>query len=77
MLQPSAADIICVSALPPFAFAAAAKLCATFETRFPDVRIMAGIWGFPEDEKRCWPAWKNHPPYGSNEPRPGPGTSGQ
>jgi len=52
MLQPSAADIICVSALPPFAFAAAAKLCAHLRTRFPDVRIMAGIWGFPEGREK-------------------------
>lgn len=46
-LHPSAEDVICVSALPPFAFAAAAKLCAQLRKQYPDVRIMAGIWGFP------------------------------
>jgi predicted PurR-regulated permease PerM len=48
LLEPGAEDIICVSALPPFAFAAAAKLCGQLRTRFPDARIIAGIWGFPE-----------------------------
>ena len=47
MLKPSAEDIICVSALPPFAFSAAAKLCAQLRNRYPEPKIMAGIWGFP------------------------------
>ncbi len=51
-LHPSAADVICVSALPPFAFAAAAKLCAQLRKQYPDVRIMAGIWGFPEGREQ-------------------------
>ena len=47
MLKPSAEDIICVSALPPFAFSAAAKLCVQLRSSYPEPRIMAGIWGFP------------------------------
>jgi predicted PurR-regulated permease PerM len=47
VLKPSAADVICVSALPPFAFSAAAKLCAQLRTSYPEPKIMAGIWGFP------------------------------
>jgi len=47
MLKPSAADVICVSALPPFAFSAATKLCAQLRTAYPEPKIMAGIWGFP------------------------------
>jgi predicted PurR-regulated permease PerM len=47
LLEPSADDVICVSALPPFAFSAAAKLCAQLRTRYPNPKIMAGIWGFP------------------------------
>jgi hypothetical protein len=48
LLEPSADDVICVSALPPFAFSAAAKLCAQLRNRYPKPKIMAGIWGFPE-----------------------------
>jgi predicted PurR-regulated permease PerM len=47
MLKPSAEDVICVSALPPFAFSAAAKLCVQLRTTYPEPRLMAGIWGFP------------------------------
>jgi predicted PurR-regulated permease PerM len=52
MLEPSADDVICVSALPPFAFAAAAKLCAQLRKQYPDVKIMACIWGFPEGREQ-------------------------
>jgi predicted PurR-regulated permease PerM len=48
VLEPGADDVICVSALPPFAYATAAKLCAQLRSRFPQSRIIAGIWGFPE-----------------------------
>jgi predicted PurR-regulated permease PerM len=51
-LAPSAEDLICVSALPPFAFAAAAKLCAQLRKEYPAVRIMACIWGFPEGREQ-------------------------
>ncbi len=47
VLQPAAEDVICVSALPPFAFSAAAKLCTQLRQRYPEPKIMAGIWGFP------------------------------
>jgi hypothetical protein len=51
-LAPSAEDLICVSALPPFAFAAAAKLCAQLRKEYPAVKIMACIWGFPEGREQ-------------------------
>jgi hypothetical protein len=52
LLEPTAEDLICVSALPPFAFSAAAKLCAQLRARFPKVKILAGIWGFPEGREQ-------------------------
>ncbi|MGA3204437.1 MAG: AI-2E family transporter [Bryobacteraceae bacterium] len=48
ILEPAADDVICVSALPPFAFSAAAKLSAKLRGQFPHTKIMVGIWGFPE-----------------------------
>jgi hypothetical protein len=51
-LEPSADDVICVSALPPFALSAAAKLCTQLRSRYPRVRIVAGIWGFPEGREQ-------------------------
>jgi len=52
VLEPSPEDVICVSALPPFALSAAAKLCTQIRARYPRVRIVAGIWGFPEGREQ-------------------------
>lgn len=53
LLHPdSAEDLICISALPPFALSAAAKLGTHLRARFPNARIMAGIWGFPEGREK-------------------------
>ena len=51
LLAPTQDDVICVSALPPFAFSAAAKLCTQLRTLYPNPRILAGIWGFPADRE--------------------------
>ncbi|HEY6390652.1 MAG TPA: AI-2E family transporter [Bryobacteraceae bacterium] len=42
-------DVICVSALPPFAFANARNLCAQLRARFPKSKLIVGIWGFTGD----------------------------
>jgi predicted PurR-regulated permease PerM len=52
VLEPGADDVICVSALPPFALSAAAKLCTQLRSRYPKMRIVAGIWGFPEGREQ-------------------------
>jgi predicted PurR-regulated permease PerM len=52
LVAPGADDIICVSALPPFALSAAAKLCTQLRSRYPRTQIMAGIWGFPEGREQ-------------------------
>ncbi len=42
-------DLICVSALPPFAFANARRLCGQLRARFPKPKLIVGIWGFTGD----------------------------
>jgi predicted PurR-regulated permease PerM len=42
-------DVICVSALPPFAFANARSLCGQLRSRFPKAHLIVGIWGFTGD----------------------------
>ncbi len=46
VLHPQPEDIICVSALPPFAFANARTVCRQIRTGFPEVNLVVGIWGF-------------------------------
>jgi hypothetical protein len=51
VLQPSADDVICISALPPFAFSHAKTLSRRLRTSFPLTRIVVGVWGFPGETK--------------------------
>ena len=48
-IRPEPHDVICISALPPFAFSPARKLCRQIRIGFPDVRIIVGLWGYPGD----------------------------
>jgi predicted PurR-regulated permease PerM len=40
------ARIVCVSALPPFALGQARSLCKRLKTRFPQLRVILGLWSF-------------------------------
>jgi hypothetical protein len=41
------AEVICVSALPPFAAVQAKSLCKQLRQRCPDAKIILGLWEFP------------------------------
>ncbi|HTS35278.1 MAG TPA: AI-2E family transporter [Candidatus Solibacter sp.] len=45
-LPPEPQDVICISALPPCAFAQAASLCQRVRLHLPEIKILAGMWGF-------------------------------
>jgi predicted PurR-regulated permease PerM len=38
--------LVCVSALPPFAVGQARSLCKRLHARFPELKIVVGLWGF-------------------------------
>jgi hypothetical protein len=51
VLKPSADDVICISSLPPFAFSHAKTLSRQLRSRFPQTKILVGVWGFSGDAK--------------------------
>jgi hypothetical protein len=48
-LPPEAQDVVCISALPPFAFAQAASICQRVRLHLPEIKLLVGIWGFNGD----------------------------
>jgi predicted PurR-regulated permease PerM len=52
-LLPEEQDVICISALLPFAFAQASALCQRIRAQLPTVRIVVGIWGFSNDFEKA------------------------
>ncbi len=53
LVQPGGTDVFCISAVPPFAFARASVLSRQLRRRFPDTKVIAGVWGFSGDPERA------------------------
>jgi hypothetical protein len=53
LVDPGPQDMICISALPPFAFTPARKMYKQLRARFPKVNITVGIWGFSGDREKA------------------------
>jgi predicted PurR-regulated permease PerM len=42
-------DVVCISALPPYAFAPARAMCKQIRERFPKLKVVVCVWGFGGD----------------------------
>ncbi|HWE49518.1 MAG TPA: AI-2E family transporter [Bryobacteraceae bacterium] len=62
LMQPGESDLICVSALPPFAFSPARSVCRRIRARFPKLKLVAGMWGFSGESKKAMARFDRTPP---------------
>jgi hypothetical protein len=46
-------DVICISALPPYAFPPARTMCKLIRGRFPQLTLIVGVWGFSGDTEKA------------------------
>jgi predicted PurR-regulated permease PerM len=46
-------DIICISALPPYAFAPARAMFKQIRARFPELKVVVCVWGFSGDTDKA------------------------
>jgi hypothetical protein len=46
-------DIVCISALPPYAFAPARAMCKQIRERFPKIKVLVCVWGFSGDTEKA------------------------
>jgi AI-2E family transporter len=46
-------DLICISALPPYAFPPARTMCKVIRERFPKLKLVIGVWGFSGDTEKA------------------------
>jgi predicted PurR-regulated permease PerM len=46
-------DVICICALPPYAFPPARTMCKLIRERFPKVKLVIGVWGFSGDTEKA------------------------
>lgn len=53
MLEPEPEDVICLSALPPFAFAQARTVARQLRSKYPGTKLLLGVWGFGGDVQKA------------------------
>jgi predicted PurR-regulated permease PerM len=56
-------DTICISALPPFAFARARSLSRELQMRYPRAKVIIGVWGFTGDTERAMQRFQPSRPH--------------
>jgi predicted PurR-regulated permease PerM len=61
-LPPEPEDVVCISAVPPFAFAQSCALCQRVRIHLPKVKIIVGIWGFVGNLDKARERFGNTPP---------------
>ena len=53
LIEPKRNDIVCISALPPYAFAPARAMCRQIRQRFPKLKVVVCVWGFSGDTHKA------------------------
>jgi hypothetical protein len=53
MIERRQDDLICISALPPYAFPPARTMCKLIRERFPKLKLVIGVWGFRGDSEKA------------------------
>jgi hypothetical protein len=61
-IEPVPDDIICISALPPFAFVHARTACRQLRARWPRTRLLVGLWTYAGDLDKTKLRFGNTPP---------------
>jgi predicted PurR-regulated permease PerM len=49
LVETTRSDVVCISALPPYAFAPARAMCKQIRERFPKLKVVVCVWGFSGD----------------------------
>ena len=62
LLNPGPHDVICISALPPYAFSPARTICKQIRGRFPGITIVACVWGFTGDTEKAKARFERNQP---------------
>jgi predicted PurR-regulated permease PerM len=62
LIEPAANDICCISSVPPFAFSHAKTVSRQLRKKFPQAKILVGVWGFTGDLERGLQRFQPAPP---------------
>jgi hypothetical protein len=52
-IETGCGDVVCISTLPPYAFAPARAMCRQIRERFPKLKVVVCVWGFSGDVQKA------------------------
>jgi hypothetical protein len=53
LIEAGHGDVVCISAVPPYAFAPARAMCKQIRERFPKLKVVVCVWGFGGDTEKA------------------------
>jgi hypothetical protein len=53
VIEAKRSDVVCISSLPPYAFAPARAMCKQIREQFPKLKIVVCVWGFIGDTQKA------------------------
>ncbi len=62
LIDPGPDDVVCISALPPYAFAPARTMCKQIRERFPKLKLVVCVWGYTGDVQKAQARFERTPP---------------
>ena len=62
LVEPAENDVLCISAIQPFAFSHARNLNRQLRAKFPRSKVLIGVWGFSGDIERALQRFQPSPP---------------
>jgi predicted PurR-regulated permease PerM len=64
LIEAGRGDVVCISALPPYAFAPARAMCRQIRERFPQLKVLVCVWGFTGDTHKAMARFERTQPDG-------------
>jgi predicted PurR-regulated permease PerM len=64
LIEAGRSDVVCISALPPYAFAPARAVCKQIRERFPKLKVVVCVWGFSGDTEKAKVRFERSQPDG-------------
>jgi predicted PurR-regulated permease PerM len=63
LIEAERTEVVCISALPPYAFAPARALCRQIRERFPTLKVVVCVWGFGGDIEKATARFERTQPH--------------
>ncbi len=62
LIEAGRGDVVCISALPPYAFAPARTMCQQIRERFPKLKVVVCVWGYSGNTQKAMVRFERTPP---------------